>query len=505
MNLLYIPLVALVVMKNEEPPKKKPAEPPKPPKTKRSESAVPQSLVGRASHLAASSIRSSMRLALIGPRSLLGKDSAKQLLSELHASTAQELVQTLGRLKGTSMKVGQLASFIDAGVLPPNIRDMYQSTLASLRDAAPPMETKLVKQVFIREFDALPEEMFSHFSYEPAAAASLGQVHLATLHDGREVAVKIQYPGIETAIRSDLAVATVVKPLMPLLAPGLNADQAIAEIRARVLEECDYLHEASNLESMANNYEGHPFVWIPRPIADRTSHRVLTMERAHGATFDEIKAMDQAHRDRVAEILFRFYYGSLYRYGFTSADPHPGNYMLMPDGRVACFDFGLACHLPSDIRPVMHRGFMALIDGDLDSFFDSGVEMGYIRNPDEIDPARFFEWVAGSLAPIVKDREYTMTRDFIAERTAAMMDMRNPWWPFTRKLNLPPWAILIFRLELGLFAVMAQLNATGNWHRIMLEFYGEGGPSSPLGEAESEWLATRADRQDAPSVPLDEG
>lgn len=462
------------------------------PKTKRGDSAVPQGIIGRASRLAATSIKGSMRLAMIGPRTLLGKDSPQQLLSEVHATTAQELVQTLGRLKGASMKVGQLASFIDAGVLPPDLRDTYQNTLASLRDAAPPMDTKLVRKAFAREFDAEPEELFASFDITPAAAASLGQVHLAVMHDGTEVAVKVQYPGIESAIRSDLAMTTAIKPLIPLLAPGLDADDALEEIRMRVLEECDYRFEAENIDHLADRYQDHPWVWVPRSIPDRSTRRILTMQRAKGKPFSQISQLPQEDKNRVGEILFRFYYGSLHRYGFTSADPHPGNYMLMEDGRMAFYDFGLVCELPPEMSPRMLGALHALRDRDVEAFFEFGVAMRYIKDPERTDPQRFFDWVWMSLAPLREDREFTFTRDFIAERTSALLDVTDPWWGFVRKLNLPRWTILLYRLELALFAVLAQLETTGNWHRLTMEFYGEEPPSTTLGQQEWDWLESRA-------------
>jgi len=448
-------------------------------------------MVGRFSRLAATSLKGSMRLAMLAPRSVLGKDSPRKLLEDLHLATAEDLVETLGRLKGTSMKVGQLMSFIDAGVLPAEVRDTYQHVLGSLRDAAPPMKPKLVGEVFRHEFGADPSEIFATFREEPIAAASLGQVHLAITKEGQEVAVKVQYPGIEDAIRSDLAVTTAVKPLMPLLAPGLDAADALEEMRARLLEECDYLLEAENMDTLAGRYEDHPFVWVPGSVPDLSTERILTMGRARGRPFAEIMEMEQAQRDRVGEMLFRFYYGSLYRYGFTSADPHPGNYFLMDDGRMAFFDFGLACNLDPRMMPHLLGAFLALRDGDVDGLFRNGVAMRYVTRPTQIDPQRFYDWVRLVLDPIAVDRDYTFTREFIAERTATMMDPRNPWWSFLRQLNLPRWAILLYRLELGLFAVLAQLGATANWHRMTLEFHRAGEPSTELGRAEAEWLAGR--------------
>jgi len=449
---------------------------------------MPTGMVGRFSRLAATSLKGSMRLAMLGPRSLIGKDSPRKLLEDLHLATAEDLLETLGRLKGTSMKLGQLASFIDAGVLPPDVRDTYQSVLGSLRDAAPPMKPKLVHEVFRHEFGKDPSDLYASFSEEPIAAASLGQVHLARTKEGREVAVKVQYPGIEDAIRSDLAVTTAVKPLMPLLAPGLDAADALEEMRARLLEECDYLLEAENMDTLADRYVDHPFVLVPRSVPDLSTERVLTMGRASGRPFAEVMKLDQAERDRVGEMLFRFYYGSLYRYGFTSADPHPGNYFLMNDGRMAFFDFGLACNLDPRMSPYLLGAFLALRDSDVEGLFRNAVAMRYVTKPGQIDPKRFFEWVRLVLDPIAEDREYTFTREFIAERTATMLDPRNPWWSFLRQLNLPRWAILLYRLELGLFAVLAQLGATANWHRITLEFHDVGEPSTDLGRAEAEWL-----------------
>jgi predicted unusual protein kinase regulating ubiquinone biosynthesis (AarF/ABC1/UbiB family) len=474
----------------------RPARPRAPGRRGRARSAVPRTVIGRAGRLGLGAVRSSLRLALIGPRTLLGRDSPRRLLADLHASTAQELVEILGRLKGASMKVGQLASFIDAGVLPPEVRDVYQSVLGALRDAAPPMPPRLVEQVFREEFGAPPEDLYASFDRRPAAAASLGQVHHARLADGRAVAVKVQYPGIERAIRSDLAMTAAVRPLLPLLAPGLEADEAMAEIRERVLEECDYLAEAATLATLAGHYEEHPFAWVPRPVPERTTRRVLTMERAAGRSFEAVRRLPQAERDRVGEILFRFYYGSLHRYGVTSADPHPGNYFLMADGRLALFDFGLAVRLERDMRPHMHAAFRALWEGDVEGLFRESVAMRYVTRPEEVDPERLFAWVRLALAPIAEDRPYRFTRAWIAERTATMMDPTNPWWGLVRRLNVPRWGVLLSRLELGLFAVLAQLGATANWHRITKEFYGDARPSTPLGRAEAAWLRRRASRED---------
>ena len=452
---------------------------------------MPSGVFGRMGRLTKTSLKTSMRLALMGPKTLLGSDSPQKLWEDLHQATADELLETLGRLKGAAMKVGQLASFIDAGCFPPEVRDIYQDALGSLRDAAPPMKGELVTQVIEEELGDHPKELFGSWNTRPSAAASLGQVHFARLDDGREVAVKIQYPGIEDAVRSDLAMAHAVRPLMPLLAPGLEVGPALEEIRTRALQECDYIREARNLTTLADHYTDHPFAWVPRPIPELSTKRVLTMERARGLPFSRMKRLPTSERDRLGEILFRFYWGSLHRNGFTSADPHPGNYLLMEDGRVAFLDFGLACELDLALRPDQIGAFLALRDRDPNRLFEHSVAMGYVSRPERIDPDRLLEYAEFSLAPLADDAEYTLRRDFIAERTAAMLDPRNPWWRFIRQLNLPPWAVLVYRLEVGLFAVLAQLGATANWHRMAMEFFGEAGPSTELGKMEAKWLEAR--------------
>jgi predicted unusual protein kinase regulating ubiquinone biosynthesis (AarF/ABC1/UbiB family) len=487
-------------------------------------------LLGRAARLAATSAKTSMRLALLGPRTMLGRDADK-LIADTHAATARELLETLGRLKGASMKMGQLASFIDAGLFPPETRDVYQSVLGSLRDAAPPMSPKLVRQAFRRELGAEPSEIYASFDEKPAAAASLGQVHHATLHDGRKVAVKVQYPGIEAAVRSDLTLTTAMRPLLPMLAPGLDAAEAMEEVRERVLEELDYVLEAENLDTLADRFAGHPFLWVPHSVPEASTERILTMERAEGPPFDHMKTLPQEQKNLIGEMLFRFYFGSLHRDGFTSADPHPGNYLLLPaatpaprgrtagkgaaggtkgaphkDGswegfRMAFFDFGLAFHLEPRMMPHLAGWLIALRDGDVQSFFEHGVAMRYVTKPRQTDPQRFFDWAALSLDPVRRDIEYTITREFIAERTAPMMDPRNPWWSFIRQLNLPRWAILLYRLELGLFAVLAQLEATANWHRMALEFFDLAEPSTELGRFEAAWLSSR-EQAGAPDEPV---
>src|SRR5438477_1380560 len=225
-------------------------------------------------------------------------DRAVEAMDARHLEAAEKMVDALGQLKGAAMKIGQLASFIDTEFLPPEYRALYQDKLANLRTSAPPMPWKKVKDVLEEEWDDPVEELFDDFEHEAAAAASIGQVHRATLPDGRRVAVKIQYPGVAEALRADLQNAQMLMRMAKALAPGLDARAAAAELKERVLEELDYEYEAQNQRAFARAYRGHPFVYVPDVLTRLSRRRVLVTEWVDGAGFEEIKALPQDEKDR---------------------------------------------------------------------------------------------------------------------------------------------------------------------------------------------------------------
>src|SRR5437773_5314802 len=230
------------------------------------------------------------------------------------------MVETLGTMKGAAMKIGQLASFIDTEFLPPEYRELYQEKLADLRTSAPPMSWKRVKDVVEEEWGEPVEELFEDFEQEAAAAASIGQVHRATLPDGRRVAVKIQYPGVAKALRADMQNAGMILRLAKALAPGLDAKAAAEELKERVLEELDYEYEAQNQRTFSRAYRDHPFIYVPDVVSRLSRNRVLVTEYVEGMGFDEVKSLDPEARSRFAEIVFRFYLGSIYQLQHFNAD-----------------------------------------------------------------------------------------------------------------------------------------------------------------------------------------
>ena len=247
------------------------------------------------------------------------------------------------------------------------------------------MPWKTVKSVLEEEWDEPVEELFEDFSHEAAAAASIGQVHRAVLPDGREVAVKVQYPGVAKALRADMQNAGMIMRLAKALAPGLDAKAAAEELKQRVLEELDYEYEAQNQRTFARAYRGHPFIYVPDVVTRLSRPRVLVTEWVEGAGFDHVRALPQAERDRFGEIVFRFCFGSIYHLQHFNADAHPGNYLLMDDGRVAFLDFGMTKQLDTEQIELEIAAIEAALDDDPDELVVALDDLGFLSKPKKMD------------------------------------------------------------------------------------------------------------------------
>ncbi|HXC45653.1 MAG TPA: AarF/ABC1/UbiB kinase family protein, partial [Solirubrobacteraceae bacterium] len=270
------------------------------------------------------------------------EQDAQEASARRQLETAKQIVAALGRMKGAAMKLGQVMSFLDVGLVPEEHREEFQRELSKLRDAAPTVSFAQMKRVIEDDLERKLADVFAEFDERPIAAASIGQVYRATLEeDGREVAVKVQYPGVAAAVRADLKNLGMIMRLLKRMTPSLDVKGVTAEIRDRIAEELDYELEAQNQRSMARIFRGHPFILVPEVVSELSRERVLVSEFVRGVGFEQLKGYPQAERDRVAEIVFRFYLGCFYRHREFSGDPHPGNFMLLEDGRVAFLDFGL--------------------------------------------------------------------------------------------------------------------------------------------------------------------
>ena len=261
--------------------------------------------------------------------------------NERTAALVHELVDQLGRMRGAAMKIGQMLSMVEFDGLDDEQQDELQGKLATLRDGIPPVSFDRLEKLVRTELGAPLERVFSDFDEHALAAASIGQVHRATTIEGDDVVVKIQYPGVAEAVETDLRNAMMLLPLVKRLAPGLDARAMATEMRERIGEELDYELEAQNQRRIERLMRGHPFISVPRAYTDLSTRRVLVSEYIEGERFEAVRRAEETQRDRYGEIVFRFFFGLLYRDRIAHGDPHPGNYLLRPDGRVGFLDFGL--------------------------------------------------------------------------------------------------------------------------------------------------------------------
>jgi predicted unusual protein kinase regulating ubiquinone biosynthesis (AarF/ABC1/UbiB family) len=420
-------------------------------------------------------------------------EAAAEALDHRHMEAAERMVETLGKMKGAAMKIGQLASFIDTEFLPPEYRDLYQDQLATLRTSAPPMPWKKVREVLDEEWDDFPEELFEELEETPAAAASIGQVHRAVLPDGRKVAVKIQYPGVAEALRADLQNAGVLMRMAKAFAPGLDAGAVARELRERVLEELDYEYEAQNQRSFARAYRDHPFIHVPDVVTRLSTTRVLVSEWVDGMGFDEVKELPQEERDRFGEIVYRFCFGSIYHLQHFNADAHPGNYLLMDDGRVAFLDFGMTKHLDQDQIELEIAALQAAFEDDPERLRVALHDLGFLNDPRKVDAELLMDHVRAIGGWYMEDREVTIDSERVMAAIAAVSDPRSSFYRLMRRENLPANELMGRRMESGVLAVLGQLRATRNWFRIGSEWWFAAEPATELGREEWAYFESRGD------------
>jgi predicted unusual protein kinase regulating ubiquinone biosynthesis (AarF/ABC1/UbiB family) len=398
---------------------------------------------------------------------------------------AEQIFEVLGQMKGAAMKVGQVASFIDTGAFPPEFQERIQAKLAELRDAAPRVPFKRMRKVIEDDLGEPFDEVFAEFGEEAVAAASIGQVYRARLHDGRDVAVKVQYPGVAQAVRADLQNLGLIMRVAKRVAPGMDTKAMTREIRERLTDELDYEHEAQQHRAFARSWRGHPFIYVPPVVTELCSEHVLVSEWVEGTGFEEVKQADRATRDRFGEIVFRFFFGSLYRNGHFSGDPHPGNYRLMEDGRVAFLDFGMTkrverADLEAEIAAVRYG-----MDGDVEGLHRQLGAMGFYDPADEqVTPVAVADHFRDVTRWYIDDRELTIDRELVAQVLIDFGDPRSRHWPLMKRETMPPQAMLARRMEALTLGVLGQLEATANWHRIAREWLFGDTPSTPLGELE---------------------
>jgi predicted unusual protein kinase regulating ubiquinone biosynthesis (AarF/ABC1/UbiB family) len=435
-------------------------------------------------------------------RQFAGRESRE---GELHAQMAAELAEVLGEMKGAAMKLGQLLSFVDLD-LPPEIQSSYHQALASLRDQAPAFDAAAIDQVLREQYGEGPEDVFAAFDPEPLAAASIGQVHAATLHDGREVVVKVQYPGVADAVRADLKNAESFAPLARLFSPNQEVGPLLDELRERVYDELDYEREAQYQRAFANRYRDHPFIHVPDIVGELCRTQVLVSERIYGRTYDEVvEHGDEDEKQRVGEIIFRYAFGSIGRFRLFNGDPHPGNYLIedrADDGgvKVAFLDYGSVKLFSRERYGAMRRIEAAMSLADEAEAVGALRDAGFLPRSAKVDEQTVYEWFQLYTKPVLAPQPFTFTPEFAAEVIRSSADPRSKYADVVRRLNLPSDYLLLNRIQWGLNSVLARLGARGDWRAIRDEYLDDGGaPASELGEQDAAWWADRDPEADPPA------
>ncbi|MGH3512380.1 MAG: ABC1 kinase family protein [Mycobacterium sp.] len=419
---------------------------------------------------------------------LTGEDSA----AEFHERTSERYAAMLGHSKGVLMKAGQVLSFVALGALvPPERQRVYQAAMARLQADAPPMAPELAAAVVEAELGAPPEEVFAEFDPHAFAAASIGQVHAARLTDGRPVAVKVQYPGVDQAIRADLDNTELLATFLQLVGaimPGTNRldVRAVArEVAARIGEEIDYRIEASYQTAFADAYRDHPFIRIPEVVPQLSTRRVLTMDLVDGMRWSQAVSADQQLRDRWGEVIYRFALGSLRTVGMFHADPHPGNYLFHEDGAVTFLDFGCVNRFSAQQVALMQRVVAAAVADDSAALWDAFVEIGFLTAADAPTPSELLEWYRDKLQPLVAEQPFTYTRAFAASVVQGYFARRGATGSVIRRIELPREYVFLTRIDLGLTALLAELEATGPWAAIRSEWDCNGPPATEIGKLDA--------------------
>jgi predicted unusual protein kinase regulating ubiquinone biosynthesis (AarF/ABC1/UbiB family) len=451
---------------------------------------IPTSRVGRTARIgglaAGQAIRQAGTRAANVTRSKEGRNAA---LERRQVEAAEQIVTALGTMKGAAMKLGQVMSFLDVGLVPEEYRDEFQAKLAKLRDAAPSVSFKDMRRVIEEQLDDPFGEVFDEFDEEAIAAASIGQVYRARLSDGRRVAVKVQYPGVAEAVRADMQNLGLILRLAKRIAPGMDPKAIGSEISERINDELDYELEAQNQRTLARIFRGHPFIFVPAVVTSLSRERVLVTEYVEGTGFEELKSYPQEDRDRIGEILFRFYFGCLYRHHQFSGDPHPGNSMLLSDGRMAFFDFGLFKRMPPGAVELEIAVARAVIEGDTDTIMELGTEVGFFPEPEKFNPDRVLSHFRAATSWYTCDRELELTPEYATQVLIDMSDPRSEYFGQLRHESAPPDHIFGRRMEVLTLAVLSQLHVRGNFHRIAREwFYGDE-PVTELGREEAAFYA----------------
>jgi predicted unusual protein kinase regulating ubiquinone biosynthesis (AarF/ABC1/UbiB family) len=423
---------------------------------------IPQRRGARTARLASLPLGVAGR-ATVGLGKRIAGKSADAVTAELQQRTAEQLFTVLGELKGGAMKLGQAMSVFEAA-LPEEYAAPYRDALTRLQEAAPPMSVDVMHRVLAEQFGRRWRERFAEFDDRPAAAASIGQVHHAVWADGREVAVKIQYPGAGPALMADFTQLTRFAWLFGRLSPGMDVKPLLAELKDRVLEELDYNLEADAQRTFAAAYAGDAEIAIPRVVA--SAPKVIVTEWIDGTPLSQIIASGtQEQRDRCGYLLALLHYSGPQRAGLLHADPHPGNFRLGDDGRLGVVDFGAVARMPGGIPAPLGRMMRYALEGNGEAVMAVMYQQGFIRPGIRVEPRQIMNYLRPAIEPLSVER-FTFTREWMRTQVARIGDPRREEAQIGRLFNLPPTYLLVHRVTLGSTAVVCQLEATAPYRAL---------------------------------------
>ncbi len=424
---------------------------------------IPQRGVARTAKLASLPLGMAGR-ATLGLGKRIGGRSAESVNAEAQQRTAEQIFAVLGQLKGGAMKFGQAMSIFEAA-LPEERAEPYRAALTKLQEAAPPMKPQTVERVLAEQFGRGWRDRFQQFTDVPAAAASIGQVHRAVWHDGREVAVKLQYPGAGPALLGDFNQLSRFSRLFSRLSPGLDIKPLLAELKDRITEELDYALEADAQRTFQTAYAEDADILVPRVVA--SAPKVIVSEWLEGLPVSRIiTSGSQEQRDRVGYLLALLHFSAPERARMLHADPHPGNFRLLPDNRLGVVDFGAVARLPDGAPEPVGRITRLALNDEVDAVVEAMYAEGFIRKGITIsNPAAVLDYLRPILEPLAHPT-FTFTRDWMRTEAARIGDPRSEAARIGRLLNVPPTYLLIHRVTLGSIGVLCQLNATAPYRGI---------------------------------------
>jgi predicted unusual protein kinase regulating ubiquinone biosynthesis (AarF/ABC1/UbiB family) len=427
-------------------------------------------------------------------RAVASEERKVELDRQFELKSAEQVAEALGNMKGVLMKLGQMASFLNEG-FPEHLREQ----LATLQADAPPMSPELAAGVIESELGGPPSKIFAEWDPIPLAAASIGQVHRARLHDGTAVAVKVQYPGVEKAMAADLDNTALLTQMLSVVFKGLDVAPFIAELKARVGEELDYTLEAERQREFYRIYDGHPTIVVPRVHDALSTRRVLVTDLSSGERFTATSDWTQDERNLVGEAIYRFVFRSFNRHHLFNGDPHPGNYLVQRGGpmgvQVTFLDFGLVKHFTKPEMEIFWEMIAKQVtDRDPVAYRKIVEDAGLLVEGAPYSTEELMDYFGYFYHPVLNDAPFTYTRSYAREALKRTFDPAGEHTEMMKWFNLPPAFVVLNRIQWGLNAVLASLEAEANWRAISEELWPwtDRGPTSPMGELEAVWLTKRA-------------